>query len=227
MNKTLLKEGIKEIIANNGSLIIDYANKAIELWIKLQQENFPTHYSVVYTDDDYTSEYKMFIPLTSEQINEIKQAAIIDGEECDYDDVLEQFADRDFLHVDGPCGDLTPSQIDLDHKYYLYSIDVAVFINGLNNPPKILKRKIELNNEEYIWLMYRYMIYPETSFNEIRNLNPKLFNKMCGDIEANIEDGVVQYSTPAYTADLTQIKEDAAELKKNIDEVKSNIYRYE
>ena len=220
MNLSLLKEGIREIIAESGNLIIDYGDKAIALWLKMLQEDCPAYYSVVYADNDYISEYKMFVPLTTDQVNEIKQAAIIDGEEWDYDEVLDQFAESDFLRAEGPCGDLIPTQIDLDHCYHLYGADVAVFRQGLHDKPEILKRSVELSDEEYIWLVRKYLVYPETSFNEIRRLNPDLYHKICGILDSNIESGVVQGPLPAYTADLTQIRKDAAELKNIIDEVK-------
>jgi hypothetical protein len=108
----------------------------------------------------------------------------------------------------------------LDHRYHLYGADVAVFRLGLHEKPEILKRSVELSDEEYIWLVRKYLVYPETSFNEIRRLNPDLYHKICGILESNIESGVVQGPLPAYTADLTQIRKDAAELKNIIDEVK-------
>lgn len=65
------------------------------------------------------------------------------------------------------------------------------------------------------------MIYPYTSFNEIRTLNPLLYNKMCDSIENNIIDDVcVSWMiVPIYTVKLTQIKKDAIELDQLIKEV--------
>ena len=169
----------------------------------------------------------MFVPLTCEQIDEIKQAATLIGEDgesfdVDYDEVLEQFAES-FLYAQGMCNDLVPVHIDLEHPYYLYGVDVAVFRNDIKDEPEIIQRHVELNDEEYIWLVNHYMIYPETSFNEIRTINSKLFNKMCGFIESNIEKRVSQLSKPTYAVDLTQIKEDAAELKTLINELRVNL----
>ena len=221
MNKLLLKANIKETIANSGGVIIDYIDKVIALWIEEQQKNSATYYSVIYTDNDAIGEYKLLVHLSMEQVEEIKQASVIDGEEYDYDEVLDQFAES-FLQAEGPGYALTPTHIDLNRTYYLYGVDIAVFRDGINNAPEIIKRRVELNAEEYAWLLRRYIIYPYTSFNEIRCLNNNLFNKICGCIEANIENGVVQLILPTYTAELTQIKQHAAELEQMINEIKEN-----
>ena len=220
MNKLLFKSGIKEIIARCGNLVIDYIDEVIALWVEEQQKNSVTYYSVEYSDD-YGGDYKFFKPLSKEQIEEIKHASFIDGEEYDYDEVLGDFADS-FLCVDGPIDSLTPTHIDLEHPYYLYDVDVAVFRDGINNTPEVIRRRVELNADEYAWSLRKYIIRPSTSFNEIRCLNANLFNKICGCIDANIEDGVVQLMVPAYTVELTQIKQHAAEIDQMINEIKEN-----
>lgn len=219
MDKTLLKESIKEVIDKNGGLIVDYWDSVVPLWIDALHKNCVAYYSVEYTDDDYISYYEILKPLSKEQIEEIKQASVIDGEECDYDEVLDQFSES-HLSVEGTCGEyLIPMHIDLNTAHYLYDVDIVLFPNGINNTPKILKRNIELNDEEYAWLLRKYVVHSFTSFNEIRTLKPDLFNKMCGFIEENIEDGIVQIPTPTYAVELTGIKEHAKELDTIIREV--------
>lgn len=229
MDKVLLRKGIQDILANKGRLHLDFNKNVIALKLKLQQEDSDrAYYLVDYIEPsasdeyDYAGEYKLLMPLTAHQIDMIKQAAIIDGEEVDYDEVLDQFSEDGFLYARGACADMIPVHIDLEHPLYLYAADVAVFFNGINNEPEIIKRSVELTNEEYIWLVNKYMIYPNISFNEIRTLNNDLYNKMCGNIEANIEKGVVKFGVPAYTAELTQIKADAAELSALIEELSVN-----
>lgn len=220
MNKLLLKEQIKEIIARRGNFVIDYIDEVIASWIEEQQKDSTTYYSVEYIDNT-DGIYKFFKPLSQEQIEEIKQASVIDGEEYDYDEVLDNFADG-FLYIDGPFDGLTPTHIDLNRPYYLYDVDVAIFNNGINNAPEVIRRGVELNTEEYAWLLRKYIIRPYTSFNEIRCLNADLFDKISGCIEANINEAAAPSIVPAYTAELTQIKQHAAEIEQMISEVKEN-----
>ena len=146
MNKSLLKANIKETIANSGGVIIDYIDKVIALWIEEQQKNSAPYYSVIYTDNDAIGEYKLLVHLSMEQVEEIKQASVIDGEEYDYDEVLDQFAEG-FLQAEGPGYALTPTHIDLNRTYYLYGVDIAVFRDRINNAPEVIQRRIELNAE--------------------------------------------------------------------------------
>ena len=220
MDELLFKSGVKEIIARRGNLVIDYIDEVIALWVEEQQKSRITYYSVEYSDNN-GCDYKFFKPLSREQIEEIKQASVIDGVEYDYDEVLDNFVDS-FLFVDGPFDGLTPTHIDLNQPYYLYDVDVAIFNNGINNAPEVIRRCVELNTEEYAWLLRKYIIRPYTSFNEIRCLNADLFDKISGCIEANINEAAAPPIVPAYTAELTEIKQHTAEIEQMINEIKEN-----
>lgn len=215
MDKALFKEGLKEIIASTGRVIINYQDRIIPLWIKFLQEDTTAYYSVNYTDGE--EDYNVFKPLTKAQVEELKKLSALD----DDDEITEKLAEYSFLYNFSSVRNIEPTHVDLEHPYYLYDVDVAIFKDGINTTPQILKRRVELNNEEYAWLIDQYKIYPYTSFNEIRTLNPLLYNKMCDFIENNIIDDVCvsRMIVPIYTVELTQIKKDALELAQLIKEV--------
>lgn len=221
MNENLLKQGIREIIASKGTFVFDICDDIVNLFIRLQQRECVANYGVSFTDEN-DNDYYLLVPLTNEQIEEIKQASVVDGEEWDYDDVLERLcADKEYLQIEGPGGSVVPNHIDLDNPHYLYDIEVALFPDGLHNKPEIIKRKVDLSNDEYAWLITRHISKPHLSFNAIRGLNQALYNKMCEFIENNIDS--IPVTPPAYAVELIKIKEDAALLDRLIGECKMEI----
>lgn len=70
MDKALFKEGLKEIIASTGRVIINYQDRIIPLWIKFLQEDTAAYYLVNYTDGE--EDYNVFKPLTKAQVEELK-----------------------------------------------------------------------------------------------------------------------------------------------------------
>lgn len=82
----------------------------------------------------------------------------------------------------------------------------------------MLERKVQLTDEEYIWLVGRYMCGPYMSFNEIRIQNRELYDKICEFVEDNIEQDLVCFYTPTYAVELTELKQDAMLFAQCIDE---------
>lgn len=221
MDKNLLKDGIKEIVAQKGRLLYDTYKDIIGLYLAQRKQKRPTYYAVDYTDAN-ENEFCILMPLTKENIEEIKKAAIDEADGCeDFDYAVSHvLCEADYLYAEGPTfSPMLPTHIDLDHPHYLYDIQIAVFENGINSEPDIRNRRVELNDDDCTWLVYKYMVYPYLSFSALRRENNELYNKMCGHIESNIEVGVVQIITPLYTVDLTEIKEIAALLNELHQEV--------
>ena len=209
MNEMLLKERIREMVGGKDTLAYDIYEDVIKLGLQLKQEGRVAYYGIDYTDDE-DNDFHLLTPLTEAQVDEIKQAAVVDGEEVDYDDILADLSDKDYLYAEGPCGGLTPFHIELDAPSYLYDIEVAVFPDGLRGNHQVLERKVQLTDEEYIWLVGRYMCAPYMSFNWLRFQNRKLYDKICEFVEDNIESDLMQFYTPTYAVELTELKQDAA-----------------
>lgn len=213
----LLKEQIAKIIkTRKGCLPIDVYKDIIVLSLQHHKKNSTAYFSVEYADQDYISQYKMFVPLVAENIAEI-QATLAADELSYFEQALYSLAERDYLNATLAGRDLIPTDIDLDHPHYLYGVTVALFEDGIAAAPKIIERKVELTDEQYKWLAYRYMICPSTSFNSLRTLNPELFNNILAQVEANIELEPVLLPIPAFAIELTQIATDALNLRRIVD----------
>ena len=221
MNKIELKKQIAQAAASTTNpLPIDIYKQAAAICLEQHKRCDTAYYSVVYSDHDYISEYLQFVPLTAENIAEIS-AAIAADEMEDVEQVLCNLADCHYLQRTLAGRDLIPVDIDIDHPYYLYGVTVAVFNDDITAAPEIIYRKVELTDEQYQWLVYRYMVHPYTSFNELRTLNNELYNKILAQVEANIETEPVQLPIPTFALSLTQIATDASQLKAIIEEVVS------
>ena len=192
-------------------------------------------YEVTYLDDPETNnEITELKALTDENVAEINQYIddIIDREypeeACNksdeqwrkdlLSDVICDFSEKEWLLKENL--NFMPMQvgyIDLNQKYYCYNIKVALFPDGMDNPPKILNWVLNLPDDKYIYLTAEYMVNPNFSFNKLRTKDKDMYNIICNDIEGRLHGNAYPCDVPTYAVEFTEIVEDAQLLLKSIE----------
>ena len=192
-------------------------------------------YEVTYLDDPETNnEITVLRALTDENIAEINQCIddLIDiecpEEACNKSDeqlrkdllseVLCDLSEKEWLLKENL--NFTPMQvgyIDLNQKYYCYKIKVALFLDGMYNPPEILNWVLNLSDARYIYLTAEYMVNPNFSFNKLRTKDKEMYNIICNSIEGRLHRNTYPCDVPTYTIEFTEIIEDAKKLLESIE----------
>ena len=55
---------------------------------------------------------------------------------------------------------------------------VAIFSNGMANPPEFIDMKINLLDDVYSYLLVEFMLNSELSFNKLRTKNEEVYGKI-------------------------------------------------
>ena len=211
-----------------------YYTEMVEEFLK-KKERRPYYLVSYYDNPETNNEVELLRPLTDENIAEIN-ASLDDYIKKEYpeevennglldadwradiiSEVIDEFRDKEYLCNTNQNGDyMEIIDIDICTKYYCYRIKVAIFPNGMANPPEFIDMKINLPDDVYSYLLVEFMLNSELSFNKLRTKNEEVYGKISSYVDRFFHNCTYPLNVPTYAVEFTEIIEDAQTLLNSI-----------
>lgn len=212
---------------NKINLGVELYEDIVKEYLKLRPRK--AYYKASYEIDD--AEYEYLKPLTDENVEEISSIIkqLDPNDEYDFEYVLSDeiaaIADKEYLYQTNELEqELTLTYVDLNKKYYCYGVTLAIFNEGLRSAPTIDEHKINIPEEEYVYLLAKALYTKQTrgkefTLNLLRIANEELYNGICNTIDIGYF-GINNYPNvvPKYAVELTEVNEDVELLASIINE---------
>ena len=193
--------------------ILDYKKMAIEL---LNNREEGRYYVLNYLYEGYDEPMPLLKPLTNAQFEDLKRV-VAECEEQGGLSIYEYYDDREVpecLTIDGDKNqDGLPDNAELDTVYRKCDLKVALFYDGLSAAPEVIDAAIFPTEEQYVALLKWQMTHRYASFNDLAYYDPELFKVVNEGVRSFFgEAWITAIASPAFTVELTGLKEDALTL---------------
>lgn len=203
----------------------------------LAQKNREKYYAFTGYFENLACDMSYLFPLTDEQVERVKQLFMeiyrsgylkcgfkpeeiaptfeeaMENEDYPFEGVKGVNPELDELVFD-PLTDLDfgmdLKHIDLEHPHYLYEVTVVDY-----NPQSMVpvKNKVELTDDEYIYLLTQRLLYGGFTFNRLILYKPELAQKIIHRLDDSDGNGIMERGCP-YLIAFDEVNDDARAILK-------------
>lgn len=161
-----------------------------------------------------------YLPFSDEDVNRIKQ--IIKENEIEellyineYEELYDLIIDplRDDIERDG----YVVTEIDFEHPHYYYQTTCIGYDKEKKEPRHPVKVKVQLTDEEYIYLLIQNMLEKNLTFNRLIMLRPELAQKINLQIDGCYYDYNIKWDEP-FLVIFDEINADAEKILEGMKE---------
>lgn len=187
----------------------------------LTKKELKKHYAFTFNCEQEEDEYTFLFPLTDNETARIKELLDVLDEDSDYREgglgELEgenaEFDALVFSHYPMVTPSLFLERIDLEHPHHLYQMSYVGYDTDWEEPSKPTPVKVELTEEEYIYLVTYRLVYNKFTFNRLLLARPELAQTISAQLDYLYEDIVIEKGFP-YLIVMDEINADAEAIEK-------------